>query len=117
MSAGALLEELRERGIRVEADGLTLSVDAPQEADTDELRTTLLEHKRALIRLIERERRKLEEAVRRGLVIRWSREPGWISLHDPTTGEWHEVKASECLPSVVESAKAHRRRHKEEAPR
>jgi hypothetical protein len=31
-------------------------------------------------------------------------------LHDPTTGDWHEVKASECLPSVVESAKTHRRR-------
>ena len=71
------------------------------------------ENKRALIRLLERERKRLEEADRRGLVIRWSKEPGWISLHDPTTGEWHEVKASECLPSVVKSAKAHRRRSKE----
>ena len=113
MSAGALLEELRERGIRLEADGLTLRVDAPKETDTAEFRATLRENKRALIRLLERERKRLEEADRRGLVIRWAREPGWISLHDPTTGDWHEVKASECLPSVVESAKAHRRRRNE----
>ena len=31
MSAGALLEELRERGVRLQADGLTLRVDAPKE--------------------------------------------------------------------------------------
>lgn len=48
--------------------------------------------------------RKLEEASRRGLIIRWSEYPDWIKLHDPTTGEWHEVRAEECLPSVVETA-------------
>lgn len=109
MNAGALLEELRQRDVRLKADGLVLRVDAPEEADTDELRATLREHKRALICHLERERRRLEEADRRGLVVRWSREPGYISLHDPTTGEWHEVRASECSPSIVESAKAHRR--------
>lgn len=113
MSARALLEDLRERDVRLEADGLMLRVDAPAKADTDELRSALREHKRALIRHLERERKRLEEADRRGLIIKWSREPGWVSLHDPTTGEWHEVKASECSPSVVESAKAHHRRSKE----
>ena len=108
MSAGALLGELRERGILVEADGLTLRVDAPEEADTDELREALREHKRALIRLLERERRRLEEADRRGLVIKWSKEPGYISLHDPTTGEWHEVPASGCPPWVLDDARAHK---------
>jgi hypothetical protein len=110
MSARALLEELRERDVDLEADGLMLRVDAPIEADTEELRARLREHKRALIRLLERERRRLEEAASRGLVIKWSREPGWISLHDPTTGDWHEVKVSECPPSIVESARTHRRR-------
>lgn len=110
-SASVLLEELRERDVHLEAGGLVLHVDAPAEADTDELRAVLREHKRGLIRLLERERKRLEEADRRGLVIKWGREPGWISLHDPVTGEWHEVKASECLPSVVEDAKA-RRRHR-----
>ena len=113
MSAFDLLQELRAQDVRLEADGLVLKVDAPAEADTADLRERLREHKRALIRLLERERRRLEEADRRGLVIRWAREPGWISLHDPTAGDWHEVKASECLPSVVESAKAHRRRRNE----
>lgn len=109
MSAGALLGELRERGIRLEVNGLTLLVDAPAEADTDDLRGALRENKRALIRLLERERKKLQDADRRGLVIRWAREPGHVAIHDPTTGEWHELKASECLPSVVESARANRR--------
>ena len=54
--------------------------------------------------------RKLEEASRRGLLIRWSEYPNWIKLHDPTTGEWHEVRAGECLPSVVETANRYRKR-------
>jgi TubC N-terminal docking domain len=110
LSARALLEELRVREVHLEADGLILRVDAPAEADTGELRTKLCEHKRGLIRLLESERKRLEDADRRGLVIRWSREPGWISLHDPTSGEWHDVKASECLPTVVDTARANRRR-------
>ncbi len=113
MNARALLEDLQERDVYLEADGLMLRVDAPAEADTDELRAAVREHKRALIRLLERERRRIEEANRRGLVIKWAREPGWISLHDPMTGEWHEVKASDCSLSVVESAKAHHRHSKE----
>lgn len=113
MSARALLEDLRERDVRLEADGLMLRVDAPAKADTEELRSALHEHKRALIRYLERERKRLEEADRRGLVIKWAREPGYIALHDPTTGEWHEVKASECPPSIVESAKAYNQRIRE----
>ncbi len=109
VSVAALLEELRRQDVCLEADGLMLRVNAPTEAVTEELLTVLREHKRDLVRLLERERKRLEEADRRGLVIRWAREPGWISLHDPTTGEWHEVKASECPPSFVESARAHRR--------
>ncbi|MDQ4128619.1 MAG: hypothetical protein M3151_11835 [Actinomycetota bacterium] len=52
----------------------------------------------------ERERVRLRAANRRGLVIRWSEYPVWIELRDPLTGEWHEVRASKCLPGVVESA-------------
>jgi hypothetical protein len=54
--------------------------------------------------------RKLEEAGRRGLIIKRSKESGWISLHDPTTGEWQEVRAEECLPGVVAEAYRHRGR-------
>jgi TubC N-terminal docking domain len=106
----ALREELHERDVLLEAYGLTLHVDAPARALNDELRTALCENKHALIQHVERERRRLEEAASRGLVIKWAREPGYLFLHDPTTGEWHEVRASDCPPSVVESAKAHRRR-------
>lgn len=105
-----LLEELRHQDVRLRADGLTLSVDAPAEVVTDELLATCQENKRDLIRLLERERLRLEAAERRGLVIKWAREPGYIALHDPTTGEWHEVKVYECPPSIVESAKANRRK-------
>lgn len=113
MNVKTLLEDLRSQDIHIQANGLTLHVDAPAGTDTKELRPVLQEHKRALIRHIERERRRLEEADRRGLVIKWSREPGYISIHDPTTGEWHDLKHSECPPSIVESAKAHRWRSRE----
>ncbi|MEW6637380.1 MAG: hypothetical protein AB1425_11290 [Actinomycetota bacterium] len=110
MSAGTLLEELRERDIRLEADGLVLHVDAPAGVVTEELRAVLREHKRALIRHLEREHRRLQDADRRGLVIKWSREPGYVSIHDPTTGEWHELATSDCPPLVLEDARARRRR-------
>ncbi|MBA3474948.1 MAG: hypothetical protein H0T57_17290 [Rubrobacter sp.] len=39
--------------------------------------------------------RKLEYASELGLVARWSHEFGYISVHDPTTGEWHDVATNE----------------------
>jgi hypothetical protein len=60
--------------------------------------------------LDDQRRRNLEKAARIGLVIRWSEYPTWIKLHDPTTGEWHEVRAEECLPGVVETANKHRKK-------
>ena len=48
MRTAALREELRERDVLLEADGLTLHVDAPAGALTDELRTALRENKHAL---------------------------------------------------------------------
>lgn len=113
MNAKTLLEDLRSQDIHLQADGLTLHVDAPARSDAEELRLVLQEHKRALIRHLERERRRLEEADQRGLVIKWSREPGYISIHDPTTGEWHEVQTSGCPSWVLEDARAQRRRRKE----
>ncbi len=60
--------------------------------------------------LIERRRRKLEEAGRRGLVVRWSEYPDWIALHDPLSGEWFEVRAEDCFPSLVEEANRRRKK-------
>ena|SRR5688500_1254646 len=110
MNARALLDELKSREVLLEADGERLVVDAPAGVVTEEQRVSLAEHKPSLLKLLEWERRKLEEADRRGFVARWSREPGWISLHDPLTGEWHDWPAADCFPSIV--AEANRRRKK-----
>ena len=110
MSARALLEDLRRQDVRLEVAGLVLRVDAPAGTDIEELSSTLRDHKRALIRLLERERRKLEDADRLGLMIRFAREPGYLSVHDPTTGDWHELQASSCPSWMLEDAKAYRRR-------
>ena len=44
----------------------------------------------------------MEEAGRRGLVVRWSEYPSWIALHDTLIGEWVEVRAVDCFPSLVD---------------
>jgi tubulysin polyketide synthase-like protein len=103
VSADLILREVRGRGVELKVVGNEL-LYRPRGALTEDLRAALLEHKSALMNLLAWERRDLEEADRRGLVIRWSEYPKWIELHDPYTGQWHEVRASECLPSVVETA-------------
>lgn len=110
MRARDLLAHLRRRGVTFKADGDRISVDAPAGVVDGRLRELLAENKQAIIKLLEWERRKLREADRRGLVIEWAKERGWIALHDPTTGEWHEVRAAECLPWVVDAANARRRK-------
>jgi hypothetical protein len=104
VSARALLEELEQIGIQLRVDGAHLEYEGPEEVVTPELLHRLREHKPSLMKLLEGEGRELEDAGRRGLLVRWSEYPTWIALRDPTTAEWHEVKASECLPGVVESA-------------
>ena len=60
--------------------------------------------------LAERRRRKLEEAGRRGLIVGWSEYPHRIRLHDPVSGDWVEVRAEDCFPSLVEEANRKRRK-------
>ena len=57
----------------------------------------------------ELKRRRLDKAARMGLFISFSEYPDWIKLHDPTSGEWHEVRAEECLAGVVETANKYRK--------
>ena len=45
MSAQGLLKRLRQREVRLEADGELLHVDAPLGAVTEKLREALVEHK------------------------------------------------------------------------
>jgi hypothetical protein len=100
--------DLKQRGVHLKAEGETLRVDAPAGELTDEDRVALIEFKSLLLRFLGWERRTLEEAERLGCVARWLHYPTWIELHDPTTGEWYEVRASECLPGVVAEADKHR---------
>ena len=104
MIASALLEDLRRQDVILEAVGDRLHVDTPAGVMTEELQAALAENKGRLLESLARERSNLAEDGRRGLVIRWSEYPTWIELHDPLTGDWHEVKASECLPEVIKTA-------------
>ena len=73
-----------------------LSTEIPPETSREELAS--------------RRRRKLEEAGRRGLVVRWSEYPNWIALHDPLSAEWVEVRVEDCFPSLVEEANRRRKK-------
>ena len=55
--------------------------------------TTPLEVPEFIRRSIESQR---EQADALGLVARWSRQFGYIAIHDPTTGEWHDVTTKEA---------------------
>lgn len=57
-----------------------------------------------------RRRRKLEEAGRRSLVVRWSEYPNWIALLDPSSGQWVEIRAEDCFPSLVDEANRRRKK-------
>lgn len=40
--------------------------------------------------------RRAERASKLGLIARWSYEFGYVSIHDPTTGEWHDVATKDA---------------------
>ncbi|MDP9457096.1 MAG: hypothetical protein CYG60_22190 [Actinobacteria bacterium] len=109
MKARDLVADLRRRGVELVPDGDRVIVDAPAGVIDERVRELLAENKPAIVKLLQWERRKRREADRMGLVIEWAKERGWIALHYPTTGEWHHVRASECLPWVVDAAKARAR--------
>ncbi len=103
MNALRLCNDLKKRGVRLEVAGENLKVDAPAGALTEEDKAALLEAKPGLLRVLARP----EERKPRKSEARWAG-PGWIRILDPDAGEYHEVKASECLPGIV--AEANRRR-------
>jgi hypothetical protein len=107
LSARALLAELRDRGVELVAGGGRLQY-RPRNLVTSELLDRLRANKPTLLKLLEWERRTLDEAGQLGCVARWSKYPTWIELHDPLTGDWQELRASECLPGVVAEADKHR---------
>lgn len=108
MSARALLAELRDRGVELVVAGDRMRY-RPTNLVTPDLLDRLRANKPTLLKLLEWEGRTRRQAARLGCVVRWSRYPTWIELHDPLTGERHEVKAAECLPGVVAEADKHRK--------
>lgn len=133
MNALRLHNDLKKRGVRLEADGDDLKVDAPAGALTGEDRGALVQAKPALLAFLtgSRGRREPEDDGRR-FRARPSRHPGYTSLYDPVGDEWHDFPTKDCYPSVValagrreELAKQHeatelaekRRREREEERR
>lgn len=46
-----------------------------------------------------------ERASRLGLVARWSMRFGYVSIHDPTSGEWHDLRTKDAPPWAVREAR------------
>jgi hypothetical protein len=53
---------------------------------------------------------KTTEAERLGLIATWSAQFGYVSVHDPTTGEWHDLQTKGAPEWAVGEA----RRRKEQ---
>jgi hypothetical protein len=53
---------------------------------------------------------KTMEAERLGLIATWSNRFGYVSVHDPTTGEWHDLQTKDAPEWSVGEA----RRRKEQ---
>jgi hypothetical protein len=104
VNALVLYHDLKKRGVLLEADGETLRVDAPAGELTDEDRATLVEFKPLLIRFLAG---RSQDDGRR-FEARPSRYPGYTSLYDPTTNEWHDFPTQDCFTSIVEEANGHR---------
>src|SRR5919112_4760843 len=53
---------------------------------------------------------KTSEPERLGLIATWSAQFGYVSMHDPATGEWHELQTKDAPEWAVGEA----RRRKEQ---
>jgi TubC N-terminal docking domain len=100
VNARSLYQDLKERGVILEARGEYLKVDAPVGVVTEEDKTALVEFKPTLLRFLSR---TPEEQPLRESKARWAG-PGLVKIRDPFTGEWHEWPATKCLPGVVTEA-------------
>jgi hypothetical protein len=86
----ALLEDLRERDVRLEADGLSMHVDAPKGVLTEEDKQDLAENKQQLLKL-----------------LRWETADMTIGWTGTLTGR---SRAGAALPSLQGSCSTRERR-------
>ncbi len=108
MSATALLDYLEELGVRlwVTKDG-GVRYSGSRSAVTPEVISAIRYFKPEIVELLDD-----DPAHRLGLVAKWSRDFGFISLHDPTTGEWHDVQTKEAPAWARREAGKRRELHK-----
>jgi hypothetical protein len=100
VNALMLYHDLKKRGVLLVTDGEMLRVDATLSELTDEDRTALAEFKPLLLRFIAG---RPQDDGRR-FEVRPSRYPGYTSLYDPASDEWHDFPTRDCFPSIVEEA-------------
>ena len=55
---------------------------------------------------------KTPEPAQLGLIAAWSAEFGYVSLHDPTTGEWHDLKTTVAPEWAVGEARRRKELYK-----
>jgi hypothetical protein len=55
---------------------------------------------------------KTSESARLGLIATWSAEFGHVSLHDPTTGDWHDLKTTVAPEWAVGEARRRKELYK-----
>lgn len=112
MNVLALYHDLKKRGVRLEANGKRLLVDAPAGELTEDDRANLAKLKPVLLKVLSR-RSTLTEEIRddgRRFDARPSSHPGYTSLCDPIEGKWHDFPTQDCYPSIVELANKKRRK-------
>jgi hypothetical protein len=108
MNALTLYHDLKARGVRLQADGELLKVDAPAGELAKEDRAALARVKPALLKLLCRLEEPQDDGRR--FDARPSSYLGYTSLYDPTTGKWHDFPTRDCYPSIVELANTKRRK-------
>lgn len=113
MNPTLLIRRLENSGVGFEVREGSLIVDAPSGLLTDDDKAALIEGKVGVLKALRSRERKLQAASERGFTATYSKEPGYVALHDPLTGEWHDFPVASCLYSVVEDAKSRSRRRKE----
>jgi hypothetical protein len=55
---------------------------------------------------------KATEAERLGLIATWSVKFGCVSMHDPTTGEWHDLRTKDASEWAVGEARRRKERYR-----
>jgi hypothetical protein len=55
---------------------------------------------------------KISESAQLGLIATWSAEFGYVSLRDPTTGEWHDLKTTVAPEWAVGEARKRKELYK-----